>query len=154
MITPEQVDQWFTYHPPSADQAERYQRIRTAARMFAVHLVECTPPGADQTAALRKLRECVMTANASIALEDTLPLLQEATPKPPADTDARSSAGVSIGDGRQGLVTTELLVDVLRDVFDAAGIDTYAVTVGCSRHDLCPTQEDEGGTDASRRDPV
>jgi hypothetical protein len=60
----------FTYHAPHDDQPERYIRIRTAALEFARVMVANTQPCADQTAALRKLRECVMTANASIALEE------------------------------------------------------------------------------------
>jgi hypothetical protein len=44
------------------------EAIRSAARTFAEVLIANTPLSADQTAAVRKLRECVMTANASIAL--------------------------------------------------------------------------------------
>lgn len=67
MIDGETLDNWFTYHTPAGDEAERYVRIRQAARAFAQVLVDNTTASADQTAALRKLRECVMTANASIA---------------------------------------------------------------------------------------
>lgn len=62
------VEDIFSYHPPTADQLQRYEAIRSAAKTFAKALVENTTPCADQTAAMRKLRECVMTANASIAL--------------------------------------------------------------------------------------
>jgi hypothetical protein len=68
-ITKEELDEYFTYHPPQGDQAERYQELREGAKTFAMLLLHCTKPSADQTAAIRKLRECVMTANASIALE-------------------------------------------------------------------------------------
>lgn len=64
-----QIEEWFTYHSPVADQPERYKAIRHKAKELAFVILDCTPPGADQTAAMRKLRECVMTANASIALE-------------------------------------------------------------------------------------
>lgn len=67
-FTREQLRDVFTYHAPSTDQAEAYEKLRNAAYNFAVALVELTPPSADQSAALRKLRECVMTANAAIAL--------------------------------------------------------------------------------------
>jgi len=63
------IDDLFTYHPPKPDQIPRYEAIREAARVFARVLEQNTPSSADQTAAIRKLRECVMTANASIALE-------------------------------------------------------------------------------------
>ena len=62
------VDELFTYHKPTGDQPERYEAIREAAKTFARVLLDNTPPSADQTAAIRKLRESVMTANASIAL--------------------------------------------------------------------------------------
>lgn len=68
-FTPEDIADIFTYHAPKADQPQRYQAIRDAAKEFAAVLVGNTKPSADQTASIRLLRECVMTANASIALE-------------------------------------------------------------------------------------
>ena len=68
-FTEEEIDDIFTYHSPKGNQQERYQSIREGARVFAKILVLNTQPSADQTAAIRKLRESVMTANASIALE-------------------------------------------------------------------------------------
>jgi hypothetical protein len=64
-----QIEAWFTYHAPRGDQQERYMMLRTAAKDFAYVIKRCTRPGADQSAAYRLLRECLMTANASIALE-------------------------------------------------------------------------------------
>jgi hypothetical protein len=61
------IETWFTYHAPKGDQAQRYEAIRSAAKQFATVIYGSTPSGADQTAAMRKLRECVMTANAAIA---------------------------------------------------------------------------------------
>jgi len=70
--TPEMSDQellnnWFSYHPPVGDQAQRYEQIRAAGKVFAEKLVELCPPSADRTAAIRKIREAVYSANASIA---------------------------------------------------------------------------------------
>lgn len=62
-----QIEVWFTYHPPVGDQGQRYVRLRDAAKGFALVIAECTPSCADQTAAIRKVREAVMTANAAIA---------------------------------------------------------------------------------------
>jgi hypothetical protein len=59
----------FTYHAPHGDQVLRYQEIRDAALTFARVVNANTKPSADQTAAIRKLSECVMTANKSIACE-------------------------------------------------------------------------------------
>ena len=68
-MTGSEIENLFSYHAPSGDQAARYEAIRSAARHMAAIIVANTPEGADQTTAIRKLRECVMTANASIALE-------------------------------------------------------------------------------------
>jgi hypothetical protein len=60
----------FTYHPPKDDQPVRYGLIRSAALDFARLVLANTPPCADQTAAIRKIREAVMTANAAIACNE------------------------------------------------------------------------------------
>ncbi len=67
--SPEPFAHWFTYHPPVGDQLERYQQVREAAHAFAATVVRCCPPGADLSAAIRHIREAVMTANAGIACE-------------------------------------------------------------------------------------
>lgn len=68
-FTPQALQDMFSYHAPLDEQKEKYRSIRNAAFIFASILVANTPASADQTTAIRKLRECVMTANASIALE-------------------------------------------------------------------------------------
>jgi hypothetical protein len=67
-FTREQLRDIFTYHAPSPDQQVAYEKLRNAAYDFSVALVELTPPSADQTAALRLLRQAVTTANQAIAL--------------------------------------------------------------------------------------
>jgi hypothetical protein len=64
-----QIEEWFTYHSPNDEQQKRYLELRSAAKNMAYSIKVCTKPSADQSAAFRLLRECVMTANASIALE-------------------------------------------------------------------------------------
>jgi hypothetical protein len=64
------LENLFSYHPPQGDQAERYQRLRDAAKGFARTILECTPGCSDQMAAIRKVREAVMTANAAIACNE------------------------------------------------------------------------------------
>ena len=71
-VTTANVEDVFSYHAPSSDQPERYVKIRESAKQFAKTILECTPPCADQSAALRLLRESVMTANASIALNGSI----------------------------------------------------------------------------------
>lgn len=64
----ERIIYLFTYHAPTEDQKYRYVRIRAAAQVMAHTLLTEVPVGADQSAAIRLLRECVMTANAGVAL--------------------------------------------------------------------------------------
>jgi hypothetical protein len=69
MIEDERLQHWFTYHPPTSEQLVGYLAIRDAGLAFARVVVQHTPPSADQTTAIRKIREAVMTANAAIACE-------------------------------------------------------------------------------------
>lgn len=67
-VLQQSVDEWFTHHPPKDEATvERYAKIRHAGKMLAYAIVENTPKSADQSAAIRKVREAVMTANAAIA---------------------------------------------------------------------------------------
>jgi len=61
------IERLFTYHAPDDAQAHSYLRIRKAGKeLVRVIDTEC-PAGPDRTTAVRKVREAVMTANASIA---------------------------------------------------------------------------------------
>lgn len=62
----------FSYHAPKGDQPQKYELLRAKARELAEVILHVVPPCADQQAALRKLREAVMTANAGIALEGSV----------------------------------------------------------------------------------
>lgn len=62
------VDEIFTYHSPTGTQPSQYAAIREGARVFAKIILANTPACADQTAAIRDLRNCVMTANGAVAL--------------------------------------------------------------------------------------
>lgn len=67
-FTKEQLDDLFSHHPPVGQQASYYENIRAAAKVFAGVVIDNTPASADQTVAIRKIREAVMVANASVAL--------------------------------------------------------------------------------------
>lgn len=69
-MTDHDIERWFTYHTPTEGQVVCYQEIRDAAKDFAYLIRRVTPASADQTAAIRKVREAVMTANAAIACAD------------------------------------------------------------------------------------
>jgi hypothetical protein len=63
------LDDVFSYHAPTPDQLLKYAEIRHWGREFAEALFRLCPPSADRSAAIRLIREAVMTANAAIALE-------------------------------------------------------------------------------------
>lgn len=68
-ITLENVHDVVTYHAPDAEQLIHYGVIRERAEAFISSILLHTPECADQTAAIRKVREAMMTANAAIALK-------------------------------------------------------------------------------------
>ncbi len=59
----------FRYHQPSEAQVDRIAEVRRAHVACAKVILCNTPLGADQTAALRKLHESMMTANKAIVCE-------------------------------------------------------------------------------------
>lgn len=69
MITPKDINNIFRYHEPTVADKVSYNILRESAKQLAVVILELVPPCADQQAALRLLRECLMTANAGIALK-------------------------------------------------------------------------------------
>ena len=70
------IDNWFQYHKPDGNQAERYGELREAGGTLARAIVKLVPAGADRTAALRKVREAIMTANAGIACDEHPPFIR------------------------------------------------------------------------------
>lgn len=65
----DKIDEVFTYHKPKTDDIAKYQDIRDAAKNLAFVVLKNTPKCADQSFAIRLIREAVMTANAAIALD-------------------------------------------------------------------------------------
>jgi hypothetical protein len=68
-FTDAQLDEMFTYHSPTSTQLPKYAANNDAAKAFAQAVIENTPASADQSAAIRKIRDARMTANAAIALD-------------------------------------------------------------------------------------
>jgi len=66
-MNPDVIENLFTYHPPTMEQTAAYLEIRNAAKDLARVIDRVCPAGPDRTTAIRKIREAVMTANASIA---------------------------------------------------------------------------------------
>ena len=68
LVNKDNVREVFTYHQPSPDQVERMEVIRDAAIGLAQAILTHCPDSADKSAALRKVREARMDANACIVL--------------------------------------------------------------------------------------
>jgi hypothetical protein len=70
MATHADIDNWFTYHPPTQAQQVRYVTLREQFKLVATLIIDCTPACPDQTAALRMLRETSMAVNQTIACNE------------------------------------------------------------------------------------
>lgn len=67
---PEHISRIFTYHAPKADQPSRYEALRSEAKTLA-WLIDCNcPESREKSLAITKLQECVMFANAAIAINE------------------------------------------------------------------------------------
>ena len=65
----EKLDDVFSYHAPDEGDLKNYAAIREASKRMAEVILLTCPASADRSAALRHVREAMMTANASIALK-------------------------------------------------------------------------------------
>ena len=64
----EDIENWFSFHPPLQDQNRKYIRIRAEAKAFAYTLLDLCPTASEEYRfALQALRLCVMWANVGIA---------------------------------------------------------------------------------------
>lgn len=79
MATPEDLINWFSHHPPTIPDVAAYEAIREEALEFAKVIISNTESSADQTVALRKVREAMMAANQARACNPT-PVID--VPKP------------------------------------------------------------------------
>ena len=59
----------FSHHQASPEKLRHYEAIHAVAQHFAEVIIENTPAGEDQSAALRWLRQAMMIANAAVALD-------------------------------------------------------------------------------------
>ena len=66
-MTKAQIDNNFTYHPPSQSQQEKYGFLRDGAKELAYMINALCPESREKSLALTKLEESIMWANASIA---------------------------------------------------------------------------------------
>lgn len=126
----DKIDDLFSYHAPEPDQIPRYDAIRAAAKTFAAVLVANTPQSADQTAAIRKLRESVMTAKCRYRAERTglnpmnFDRMFAYHPDPDTQTDVSGSRHATVSAGAKAFALTlaaQLQGDALADVIACVG---------------------------------
>mgnify|MGYP000108263380 CR=1 FL=1 len=65
------IENIFTYHAPHGDQGERYSYLRLCAKKMAQDILDKCPESDERTLAIRKLQECIMYANAAIAINES-----------------------------------------------------------------------------------
>ena len=66
-MTISDVKDMFRYHPANADTNTKYEAIRKAGEELARTIVDLSPPGCDQTAAVTSIHVGVMLANSLIS---------------------------------------------------------------------------------------
>lgn len=58
-----------SYHSPTQDQFDRISLVRSSCRSMIEVILKNSTACADQSAAIRHVREAMMTANAAIVLD-------------------------------------------------------------------------------------
>ena len=69
-MTPEQIENIFTYHKPFGSQQERYEAIRLQAKYAAKAIQDLCPESREKSLAITNLQQAIMWANASIAINE------------------------------------------------------------------------------------
>lgn len=69
-MTPEQIENIFTYHKPFGDQPDRYQNLRAEAHELATLINHLCPESREKSLAITHLQQSIMWANASIAINE------------------------------------------------------------------------------------
>lgn len=67
MISEEELNNRFTYHPPKEGQPEQYQELRECGKTLASLINVLVPDSREQSLALTKVEEAIFWANAGIA---------------------------------------------------------------------------------------
>ena len=67
-VTLDNVHDVVSYHQPNQDQVDKIAFIRREAESFITAIIVSTPVCGDQQAAIRHVRDAMMSANAAIVL--------------------------------------------------------------------------------------
>lgn len=93
----------YDHQQPTADQIERIQLMRQAAKQFAQVIMLFVGPGPDRTHALRQVHEAMMTANKGIVCEALLNQLPEHVQKAREHLLHQNQQGVGLSGTGPGL---------------------------------------------------
>lgn len=61
MMTPEQLDNWFTYHPPTEETAPRYKAVRAAELRCAMDLDDAIADDCDRSIRFDRVNKATRT---------------------------------------------------------------------------------------------
>lgn len=67
IMTPEQLNNIYTYHPPTGHQTQRYEKLRAKAKELAALMDDLAPDSREKSLAMTNLEQSVMWVNAAIA---------------------------------------------------------------------------------------
>jgi hypothetical protein len=65
-----EIEQRFTYHRPFGTQPQRYEDLRTDAKLLAAKIDALCPASREKSLAMTHLQEAIMFANAAIAINE------------------------------------------------------------------------------------
>jgi|JI9StandDraft_2_1071091.scaffolds.fasta_scaffold08272_5 hypothetical protein len=81
-LTTAELQNRYTYHPPTEGQPEAYEALRNHALLLAMHINDVCPDSREKSHAFTQLEDVVMWANAAIARHG-LPEPLEPVDEPP-----------------------------------------------------------------------
>jgi hypothetical protein len=67
MIEQDDINNRFTYHPPSDTKATKHVMIRESGKTLTEIINEMVPDGREKSLAITKIEEAIMWANAGLA---------------------------------------------------------------------------------------
>jgi hypothetical protein len=67
MIEQSDIDNRFTYHPPSEERAIKHVQIREHGKALVELVNEAVPDSREKSLAITKIEEAIMWANAGLA---------------------------------------------------------------------------------------
>jgi len=66
-MTPEELENRFTYHPPTQEKVDKHQEVRDMLKYVAQDMDILLPEGREKALVMTKIEEAMFWANAAIA---------------------------------------------------------------------------------------